>query len=214
MIKNLAIGRARQVSHVLLTKRRRDHMINIVTVGDSRYVVDVGFGANYCAIKPLRLIHDAQGTENIAPAAVRLVWKAIEGNVNQLQKLWVYQHRIKPESDFKDMYCFTDTEFRPADFEMMNYYTSTHPKVIFTQRLMCMKMLLGDDEKKDEISGVLILQSNLKKRIGSESQELMAFKSEDDRVKALEEYFDISLTPAEREAIKGTVVEIRNGSSG
>jgi arylamine N-acetyltransferase len=185
-------------------------MINIVSIGDSRYVVDVGFGANYCPIKPLRLIHDVQGSDNIAPAAVRLVWKAIEGNANQLQKLWVYQHRMSTDSEFKDMYCFTDVEFRPGDFELMNYYTSTNPKTVFTQMVMCTKMLLGDDEKKDEIVGVLILQRNLKKRIGSESQQLMDFKTEGDRVKALEEYFDITLSRAEQEAIKGTVAGIRN----
>jgi len=37
----------------------------------------------------------------------------------------------------------------------------------------------------------------------------MDFGSEEQRLKALEEYFDITLTSAEKDAIKGTAVEIR-----
>ena len=184
----------------------RDHMINIVTIGDSRYLVDVGFGSNFCSTQPIKLVHDTAGFENVYPASARLLWKGIAGNENQSQKLWVYQHRIGSEKEFEDQYCFTDTEFRPNDFQVMNWYTSTHPKAFFTQRVICNKMIIGE---KDEIVGALLLQTGIKRRIGKESERFEEFKTEEDRVKALREHFDIELSAAEQDAIKGTCTEIQ-----
>jgi arylamine N-acetyltransferase len=181
-------------------------MINIVTIGDSRYLVDVGFGANFCPIQPVKLIHDTAGFENVEPASARLLWKSISSSENQFQKLWVYQHRIGSDKEFEDQYCFTDTEFRPNDFQVMNWYTSTHPKAFFTQRIICNKMITEGDN--DKIVGALLLQTALKRRVGKESEQILEFKTEEDRVKALKEHFDIDLSVVEQDAIKGTFTQI------
>jgi arylamine N-acetyltransferase len=185
----------------------RSHQVHIVTVGDNRYMVDVGFGPNYCPIQPLRLIHDTAGCENIAPSFVRLVWKSIEGSANPYQKLWHYQHRINSDRDFEDMYCFTETEFLHRDFEVMNYFTSSNPRSFFPRRIICGKMISGG-ERGEDIVGVLILQEDLKRRIGAEPKEVEALKSERERVKALQDHFGITLNSIEQDAIKGTVAEI------
>jgi arylamine N-acetyltransferase len=185
----------------------RTHQVHIVTIGDNRYLVDVGFGSNYCPIQPLRLIHDAAGCENIAPTLVRLVWKGIEGNANPYQKLWCYQHKINPDSDFKDMYCFTETEFRFRDFEIMNYFTSSSPRSFFTKRIICGKMISGG-EKGEDIVGVLLLQQDVKRRIGAETKQVEVLNTEGERVKALQDHFGITLNSIEQDAIKGTMVEI------
>jgi arylamine N-acetyltransferase len=182
-------------------------MVNIVTIGDSRYVVDVGFGSNYVPIAPIRLIHDTTGVPNVSPASIRLIFKALENTSAKYQKLWVYQHQISADSEFKDMYCFTDTEFFPRDFEMMNYWTSTSDKVIFTQKVICNKMVLGDGE--EGIVGTLTLQGDLKKRIGAKTDRLADFGSEADRLKALEEHFGIVFGEAERDGIRGSASEIK-----
>jgi arylamine N-acetyltransferase len=186
-------------------------MLIIVTIGDSRYIVDVGFGSNYVPTQPIRLIHDTTGIPNVAPASVRLIFKAIESSTVKYQKLWVYQHRIADDTEFKDMYCFTDTEFRPRDFEMMNFWTSGSEKVIFTQRVICNKMVLGDkgDSPEGEIVGTLTLQGDLKKRIGAKTERLADFNSEEQRLEALSEHFGITLTEVERNAIRGMASEIK-----
>ncbi|KAE9976437.1 hypothetical protein EG328_002619 [Venturia inaequalis] len=186
-----------------------DHMLNLVTIGDSRYVVDVGFGSNYVPTTPLRLIHDAAGVPNVSPASIRLIYKNIDGSQNAYQKIWVFQHRMSDSADFKDMYCFTDIEFRPRDFEMMNFWTSKSPKVIFTQRLICNKLILGEGEKGKEIVGTLTLMGELKKRIGAKSEVVKEFKSEGERIEALSEEFGITLSEIEKESIKNTANEIR-----
>ncbi|TID14511.1 arylamine N-acetyltransferase 1 [Venturia nashicola] len=186
-----------------------DHMLNLVTIGDSRYVIDVGFGSNYVPTAPLRLIHDAAGVPNVSPASIRLIYKNIDGSQNAYQKIWVFQHRTSDTAEFKDMYCFTDTEFRPRDFEMMNFWTSRSPKVIFTQRLICNKLILGDGEKEKEIVGTLTLMGELKRRVGAKGEVVKEFKSEEERIQALSEEFGITLSEVEKEAIKNTANEIR-----
>jgi arylamine N-acetyltransferase len=182
-------------------------MVNIVTIGDSRYILDVGFGSNYVPVSPIRLIHDTTGMQNVAPASVRLIFKSLENTSAKYQKLWVYQHRISADSEFKDMYCFTDTEFFPRDFEMMNYWTSTSAKAIFTQRVICNKMVLGDGD--GEIVGTLTLQGDLKKRIGTKTDRLLEFGTEEERLKALDEHFGITFSEAERDGIRGSASEIK-----
>ena len=188
-----------------------DHMLNIVTIGQDRYLVDVGFGSNYVPTLPVRLINDNAGFENVNPARGRLVYKSIEGARNPLSKLWVYQHRVGEEGEWKDMYCFhAELEFRERDFEMMNWWTSTSCKTIFTQRVICNKMIASPDEKDGErsIVGTLGLGREVKRRVGSESEVLKEFESEEERVKALREHFGIVLSEVEREAIRGTGDEI------
>jgi arylamine N-acetyltransferase len=183
------------------------HMANIVTIGSDRYLVDVGFGSNYVPIVPIRLINDTAGFTNIAPASARLVFKAIEGATNPYHKLWVYQHRTSEGEEWRDMYCFAaEIEFRQEDFEMMNWWTSTSRKTIFTQKVICNKMIIGDD---GEIAGTIGLMRELKRRKGKESEVLKEFESEEQRVKALEKEFEIVLSEVEREAIRGTVDEIK-----
>lgn len=184
-------------------------MLNLLTIGDSRYFVDVGFGSNYVPTQPIRLIHDAAGVPNVAPASVRLIWKSINESLNTYQKLWVYQHRINEDTEFKDMYCFTDTEFRARDFEMMNFWTSKSPKVIFTQKLICNKMILGEGDKEKDIVGTMTLMSDLRKRVGAKSEIVKDFTSEEHRIEALSESFGITLSEIEKETIKGTANEIR-----
>jgi arylamine N-acetyltransferase len=183
-----------------------DHMLNILTIGQDRYLIDVGFGSNYVPTVPVRLINDNTGFTNVAPASARLVFKAIEGNMNKNSKLWIYQHRINSEAGWKDLYCFNaELEFRGADFEMMNYWTSTSPKTIFTQKVICNKMVLGED---GEIVGTLGLMREVKNRVGAKSEVLKEFESEEERVEALKEYFEIVLSAVEKEAIRKTGDEI------
>lgn len=177
-----------------------------MTVGDNRYLVDVGLGPNYCPIQPLHLIHNAAGCENIALSCVRLMWKGIEGNADPYQKLWCYQHRVDSDSDFQDMYCFTETEFRFRDFKVKNHFTSSSPRSFFTYRIVCGKMI-SCGGKGEDIVGVMVLQKDVKRRIGGETKQV-ELKTEAERVKALQDYFGITLSSMEQDAIKGTIAEI------
>ncbi|KAL0256452.1 hypothetical protein SLS55_008847 [Diplodia seriata] len=189
------------------------HMVNLVTIeahkSPEKYLVDVGFGPNGCT-QPLRLDRNACDTTalQIAPAEMRLVWKNVDGNTDPHQRLWVYQHRISNEQPWLDMYCFTELEFLPQDYELMNYWTSTSPKVWFTQKIICAKMVI-DSPENSELVGVMILQDDLKLRIHGKTESQQTFGNEEDRVAALDRVFGINLSRPERAAIKGLVSEIK-----
>ncbi|KAF2267524.1 arylamine N-acetyltransferase 1 [Lojkania enalia] len=184
------------------------HMVNIVTIGDSRYHVDVGFGANG-PIKPLKLDQSGTLEQHISPASMRLQWQNIAGNTDKTQRLWVYEHCIDEESDFQTTYCFTELEFLPSDYGIMNYFTSTNRSTFFTQVIVGEKKILGG-ENGDELVGNLILGNNdLKWRIHGKKEREIQFHTEEDRLKALEEHFGIKFGEVEKESIKGLSSEIK-----
>lgn len=180
-------------------------MVNIVTIGENKYHVDVGFGANGPAV-PMKLDKSGIIQPHIAPASARLRWRNIPGNTNPDQRLWVYEHRVGPDSDFQMTYCFTELEFLPCDYNIMNYYTSTSPKIFFTQVIVAEKKIVQDGE----LVGNLIMGNNdLKWRVRGEKLREIKFESEEDRLRALEEHFGIVFGQVERESIRGLPSEIK-----
>lgn len=179
-------------------------MVNIATIGGRQYLVDVGFGSNgphHPVPLEAGVVMANYGTQNI-----HLVLEPIAQNLNQSQRLWQYEHRNSPEADWIPTYCFTETEFLPDDFVMINYYMSTSRDSWFTFHLVCVKMLLAESE---EIVGDLTVFNNqLKRRIGATSEVLATFTSEDERVASLERFFGITMDPSERGGIHHTISEI------
>jgi arylamine N-acetyltransferase len=183
-------------------------MVNIVTIEEDRYLVEVGFGGNG-PIKPIKLDQSGTVYEHITPASFRLQWRNIVVNTNQDQRLWVYEFKKDEESDFEQTYSFTELEFHPSDFNVMSYYTSNSPDSWFTQKVVCQKLLLGNDGSQ-LVGSVSIFGDNTKKRVLGNVEHEETLKSENDRVKALETEFGIVLNQVERESIRGLPSEIKS----
>ncbi|KAL5404990.1 hypothetical protein PMIN06_011202 [Paraphaeosphaeria minitans] len=180
------------------------HMIVFVKIGGQKYYVDVGFGANG-PIEPMPVDHSGAIRPHIAPASARLQWRNISQNVDPDQRLWVYEHKIDEEHDWEPMYCFTELEFLPGDYRVMNLSTSTSPTTFFTKIVFMEKKLLGDD---GSIIGNIILGTDVKWRIHGKKEREIKFESEEDRVKAIEEHFGIKLGVVERDSILGLVSQM------
>ena len=180
-------------------------MVNIVTLADGKkYMVDVGFGGNVPA-QPLPLDSEDSQVNNIAPADVRLLYDNIPENTNRSQNLWIYQHRNDAQSPWLPMYCFTELEFLPQDYETMNFETSQSRTSWFTYRIVVVKQIL----EEGEIVGTLMLVGvDLKRRIKGKTEELKVCKTEEDRVQVLKEWFGIKLGDDERAGIRGMVTEL------
>jgi arylamine N-acetyltransferase len=184
----------------------RTHMVNIVRIGDSKYQVDVGFGGNGPVV-PMPLDRSGPIQKHIKPATARLQYQNITGSTDPDQRIWVYQHRMDESSDFQTTYCFSELEFLPNDYAMMNYFTSTSMRTFFTRVIVGVKKQLGDD---GELAGTLILGNNdIKWRIHGKTERQIKFESEDDRINALEVHFGIKLTAMERDGIRGLPSEIK-----
>lgn len=181
-------------------------MVNIVTIGDTKYYVDVGFGGNG-PVAPMPLDRSGTVQPHITPAAARLQWQNIPGNTDPDQRLWVYQFRPDESSDFQTVYCFTELEFLPSDYGIINYFTSTSPRTFFTRVVVGEKKILGED---GALIGSLILNNgDMKWKIRGEKKREIKFDCEDDRVKALHEHFGIKLDAVDRDGIQGLPSQLK-----
>jgi arylamine N-acetyltransferase len=182
------------------------HMVNIITIGDSKYHVDVGFGADGPVV-PMPLERSGTVQKHIKPASARLQWRNIPGNTDSNQRLWVYEYRRNDESDWEIKYCYSELEFQPQDYAMMNYFTSTSQRTFFTRLVVVDKKIMGDD---GELVGKLSMAgTSLKWNMQGEKAKEIEFKSEAERLDALEKYFGMKFGDAEREGIAGLPSEIK-----
>jgi N-hydroxyarylamine O-acetyltransferase len=110
--RHMGRGRWRVPNGVILP---RTHMVLSVTLGSERFLVDGGYGG-VGLTAPLALDRsDAQRV--LTSAHERLVQALIAG-------------------EWRDLYTFTDEPLPPIDFEVANWYTSTHPASRFRQNLI------------------------------------------------------------------------------
>ena len=183
-------------------------MVNVVRLeGGRRVMVDVGFGANG-PVQPMLLdgSDEAGPVRHVGPAEARVVWGNISENTDPEQRLWQYQHRVDTQSEWQSIYCFTELEFLPADYEIMSFWTSQSRKSWFTYCVVAVKFIL----EGDEVVGVLILEgAEVKRRVMGKTEPLRTCRTEEERVRALEEVFGMRLTDEERSGIRGMVTELK-----
>ncbi|PKY02624.1 putative N-acetyltransferase family protein [Aspergillus campestris IBT 28561] len=186
-----------------------NHMVLIVTIDGQKYMVDVGFGNNSpTSPLPLRPHAAEEAVTCIAPSEMRLVHETLPEFVDRTQKVWIYQVRYGPGSAWVPHYSFSEVEFLPQDFAMMNFWTSKGPVSWFTQALFCTRLVV--DETTLEPRGVCILSGKeVKRRVLGQTEVLVTFARDGDRVEALARWFGIVLLPQEVDGIQGMVTEIK-----
>ncbi|KAJ5929895.1 arylamine N-acetyltransferase 2 [Penicillium verhagenii] len=181
-----------------------NHMVNIVAIGERKYLIDVGFGSNG-PHQPTPLIDKAE-FDNVGDQSGRLVYGPILQHTRPGQFLWQYEIR-NGDAAWMPAYCFTEAEFLPEDFTIINYYMSTSRASWFTFHVVCVRMLM--DETGHKIVGdITLFNHTLKRRLGAQSEIVHSFISEKDRVTALESFFHISLSRAQINSIRHHSSEI------
>ena len=187
------------------------HMANLVRMrdgdgdGDERvYMVDVGFGIDG-PVRPLLLRKDSM-ERGIGGSWMRLRAENIADNTDREQKLWIYATKDPADGVWRKRYCFTELEFLPQDYEVMNFYTSTNLRSWFTQVVVVLKMIMEEGEIVGTIS---MLGGEVKRTIKGRSEVVAQATSERNRVMALEDWFGVRLQEGEIEGIKGLVTQLR-----
>ena len=188
-----------------------NHMLNLVLLDGEWYVVDVGMGAMGPNL-PYPLQHQFE-TTSVAPRRIRLQLRPIAESYATREsvrpKLWCYDVCYEPVDDstkntWVPIYCFTETEFLPQDYEVMSWHTSTNPDSFFTRHPLCMKMIF--DEAREEIIGNITLFDNvIRENIGANRRVIKECKTEEERVHGLSEYLGVELTDEQRNAIPADV---------
>lgn len=185
-----------------------NHMLNLVPLDGEWYVVDVGMGAMGPNMPyPLK---DGFETTSVAPRKIRLQLRPIaESYASSMPrpKLWCYDtcNDPVPEDDRNEwtpVYCFTETEFLPQDYQVMSWFTSSHDDSFFTKYIMCMKMIMGEGEDEEKLIGnITIFKNTVRETIGNNRKVLKECVTEDDRVLALKELFGVELSDEQRNAM-------------
>ena len=181
--------------------------------------MDGGYGGSGPS-HPLPLEHGAVRTQ-ISPAESRLVFEPIPQNLNQTYKVWIYQHRFDKDSPWTTHYCFVDFEFIPEDVESMNFAPWLNPHSFFTHKVVANRFTTDretDQASPDsaseealggEIDGAITLNHDeLKWRRHGKKVVHIPFRTEDDRLAAIQKYFGITLSPDDAEGIEGTAAAI------
>lgn len=138
---------------------------------------------------------------------MRLVRESIAEFTDKTQKVWIYQTRYNPESNWTPNFCFSEVEFLPQDFEVMNFSVSQSRTSWFTQVFVCVRMILNSDR---EIIGQYVLSGKeVKRRVNGQTETLRTLENEQDRVKALTKYFHMHLREDEIQGIRGLTSELR-----
>ncbi|KAJ5779326.1 hypothetical protein N7457_007046 [Penicillium paradoxum] len=182
------------------------HMILIVIIGGEKYMVDVGFGNNG-ATAPL-LLREGTTATAIAPSEMRLVRENIVEFTDPNRKIWIYQTRYNPESNWIPQICFSDEEFLPQDFGIMNFSVSQSRTSWFTKVFFCVRMIMN--QSGTEIIGQCVMSGKeVKQRLRGQTEILQVLETEDDRVKALAKYFDMHLRESEIQGIRGRTSELK-----
>jgi N-hydroxyarylamine O-acetyltransferase len=128
-------------------RRPKTHMAVIATVGDDQFLCDLGFGANGIRA-PMRL-GETETQMQQDSETFKLVRK--EGDVFTLQHLG--------DDGWANQYEFDLSPQEWVDFVPANYFNSTHPDTIFTQKLLIIlqnpkgKTILLDDTLKSISDG-------------------------------------------------------------
>lgn len=101
----------------------RTHMLLVVELDRRSYICDVGFGAELLHPVPI---------DGEAHQQFRWTYRVVEeGPLRVLQ--------IKNSAGWFDLYAFVPQPCPPIDFELANWYTSTHPQSRFVQTLTVQK---------------------------------------------------------------------------
>lgn len=180
-----------------------NHMLNLVRLDDTWYVVDVGMGSMGPNLPmPLR---DNFETTSIAPRLVRLQRRPIPETYapdGLGPAMWCYDVCNSPAADggehpWTPVYCFTETEFLPQDYEVMSWFTSTNPRSFFTRYPTC-TLMLQDEARELLVGNLTLFVDTVRETIGADRKLLKECKTEDERVQALADIFDVHLTDEEK----------------
>ena len=185
-------------------------MANIVFVGGSKYLVDVGFGADGPST-PLLLQH-GNIVEGLRGQDLQLELKTLPQHTDPSQKVWVYSFRCGNDA-WKEIYHFSDSEFFPADFDVLNHYNMTIGRFTKLVVAQCFESA-SDLGTEGRLSGsVLLSQDRVERRIpGRTAEVLERFSSEHQRCAAFPNYFALALTQEEQDAICGTDSELESAN--
>jgi N-hydroxyarylamine O-acetyltransferase len=125
------------------------HRLTLVHLPEGVFIADVGFGRQSPTV-PLKLEHELKQTTS-------------HGTYRILRDGAEYELQSGTSDSWLGMYRFTLEPQSPADFELGNWFTSTHPRSTFRQNLIASRVV-GD-------ARLNLLNTRMTKRCGDNTEE-------------------------------------------
>lgn len=104
----------------------RSHQVLVVNFDNERWMADVGFGGNG-PIAPVKI------EEGLEQDQFGRFYRIKSDPVQQ----FIMEFQV--EGIYENVYSFTTEGCYPMDYDIANYFTSTHPNSIFKKVIMCTK---------------------------------------------------------------------------
>ncbi|KAK4153325.1 cysteine proteinase [Chaetomidium leptoderma] len=171
------------------------------------YLIDTNtgpFGTPY----PLPLLHNQPTTcHDMAPRQRRMLHGPVPNNMtaDPHQPWWRMQLREDTKSEWMDVCCFVEAEWKPVDFQIMIAGLGTLGAGWFQARVVCYRVIL---EAGVPVGYLMAWQDELRRWYKGKMEVVQRFYCEADRVAALEEEFGVVLTLEEQGAIVGRETEL------
>ncbi|KAF9101486.1 N-terminal acetyltransferase [Mortierella sp. GBA35] len=175
----------------------KTHRVNIVrfldeTTGtDNKYLFDIGFGNSSQLPLPLKVGATINYHGHIRRISTRTHIEAtpeILGTAPYV--MWCMDEYLPAEDKWVPCYSFSEQQFYENDCEMGNFYTSYSPNSVFFKTFWCIRSTLEGEY-------YLLLDKRFMIKNANGLVKQIDFKTEQDRLDVLKEYFDIVLTDDE-----------------
>ncbi|KAK6543775.1 N-terminal acetyltransferase [Orbilia ellipsospora] len=180
------------------------HLINLVGFQDGRvFLVDVAYGGSNI-VQPVQLV-EGNVVDGVGEEKYRLL-KIPLPEMRRKELHWLLQQRATPETPWIDLYMFLEVEVAIMDCEVWSYWASTKED-IFVDNILCARVIR---EGNKVVGRYTMFNGQIKKRLNFEVEDLPELGSEEERVKALRDYWGIELSEEDQAAIRGQAPEIRS----
>ncbi|KAH8748108.1 hypothetical protein F5883DRAFT_474044 [Diaporthe sp. PMI_573] len=185
--------------------RPMSHMANIVILDGAKYLVDVGYGADGPVV-PLPLNPGAIYA-GLPSQEIKLDTKTLPQYRDPSKKAWVYSQR-RGGGDWNEVYHFPDVEVLPADFNVLNFYNMTQS--LWARTVVAQRFVPEDGHEGRLVTTLTLVRNEVRSGDGISQEPVVTetFRSEGERLNALQLLFGIILSEEEQSGIRGTPTEL------
>lgn len=194
--------------------------MNIIILPDgSKWYDDIAFGGDGPTMA-LPLVDDGRAHQNLGAQQVRLIkdWIPTQVHRTEATKLWIYQYRNGDERSklpWNSFYAFVELEFMLADWDVVNWWTGSHPDSRHVKAPLVVKFLSRPHQNEPtenadilcpsiEIYGKrMLIGAMVKENLGGRTRTIQEYTTEKSRTEGLEHQFDIRLSDEEKAHIQG-----------